>query len=92
MKSTFVLACIFFVFGQFAAADQITRQNVGVARATPAEAAMDLIKVCLGSPLIEAKIATFEGIENLEFTELPKDIAHRTFASGTCVFKAVTGS
>ena len=69
--------------------DANTRQYVGVARVDAEHAAMDLIQVCLGSPLIEAGIATFAGIEELHFTTLV-DAKNPIFADGKCVFKSVS--
>ena len=87
MKHKWLLACIFFVFGQITHAE-VTKQLMAVGRTTPAKAAMDLIQACLSNPLIEAKVVTFAGIENLEFSTATENQMTKTYASGQCLFKS----
>ncbi|MGZ3721657.1 MAG: hypothetical protein ACXVA9_01920 [Bdellovibrionales bacterium] len=67
-------------------ADGKIRQGNGVARATAELAAMDLVQVCLGMPLIQAGAVSFDGIEDLKFTAMP-DGSGSTFAYAKCVYK-----
>jgi len=60
------------------------RQGNGVGRATPELAAMDLVSLCLGMPLVGAGLASFEGLEDLKFTPLPDG---KTFAYAKCVYQ-----
>jgi hypothetical protein len=89
MKSGFLIFLI-STFSVIATAEQSAdgkiRQGNGVARATAELAAMDLVQVCLGMPLIQAGAVTFDGIENLKFTPSP-DGSGSTFAYAKCVYK-----
>lgn len=94
MRKIFLVAAVFVATSSLVAtaeqgADGKIRQGNGVARATAELAAMDVIKVCLGMPLIEAGVVTFDGIEELKFTPMP-DGSGNTFAYGKCVYKPVS--
>lgn len=68
-------------------ADGKLRQGSGVAGGTAELATMGLIQVCLGMPLIQAGVVTFDGIEGLKFTPRADGTI---FAYAKCVYKPVS--